>query len=120
MPCTHGIPVGMMWGQTAAVPVDTPSNNPTYRQKLFKDMQAIYNPASALSSFIACDRIVREDIWFSTDTIARVIDRWTAFIEAARAANAAHAGSTVSEGTCHPKRNRFMVIARPAYSRRSK
>ncbi len=86
MPCTHRIPVGMMWGQTAAEPVDAPANNPIYRQKLFRDMQAIYNPAPTLSSHIACNRIVREDIWLPGDTIAKVIDRWTAFIEAARAA----------------------------------
>ncbi len=47
MPCTHGIPVGMMWVQTQPTPADTPPGNPIYRQRLYEDMQVINNPASA-------------------------------------------------------------------------
>ena len=82
----HEIPVGMMWVQTAAEPVDTPAGSPVYRQKLYEGMKIINNPAATWSSFIACDRVMREDTWASGDTIAKVISRWKAFIEAARAA----------------------------------
>lgn len=85
MPCSHGIPVGMMWTQTPSEPIDTPSGDPLYRQKLFEDMQVINNPAAAWSSFIACDRAIFEDSTQSTD-VNVIINRWKAFIEAARAA----------------------------------
>jgi len=64
MPCTHGIPVGMMWLQTQPTPIDTPPGNPIYRQKLYEDMQVINNPASAWSSYIACDRVILKDSFF--------------------------------------------------------
>lgn len=83
---THDIPVGMMWVQTAVEPVDAPVGSPLYRRKLFADMNVIKNPAAVRLSHVACDRVLREDIWNAGDTIDSVISRWKAFIEAARAA----------------------------------
>lgn len=66
------IPIGMMWVQTSPLPVDTPRNAPRYKQKFVDELKIIKNPVLSVN-IVACDRVVREDIWEKDDTIETVM-----------------------------------------------
>lgn len=62
MPLGHNIKTGMMWMQSPQTERKVNSTRP-------QEMNVINDPAPSQSCYIACDRVIREDVRLAVDDI---------------------------------------------------